>query len=171
MSGAGWSGSPLQRLGFGVWRRLPEPLRLFAVRRMTPSFYVGAMCVVERADGALLLIRHSYKPAWGFPGGFLERGESPHDAARRETKEEVGVDVVLDEPPTVVVDAAVRRVDVIFTGRAVADGAGADRPSPNSPEIVEARWFLPAELPDLQEEAVAALVELGRSSRRDLSGS
>ncbi|HEX6596281.1 MAG TPA: NUDIX hydrolase [Acidimicrobiales bacterium] len=161
-------GTPLERLGYRVWGRLPVTLRLFAVRRMTPSFSVGAICVIERADGALLLIRHSYKPAWGFPGGFLKRGESPHDAARRETREEVGVDVVLDEPPTVVVEAGVRRVDVIFTGRS-AGGSAEDSPSPRSPEILEARWFLPTELPELQEEAVSALVELGRSHRPGLS--
>ena len=161
---AGAGGSPWQRLGFRMWARLPVAVRLFAVRRMTPSFYVGAICVVERSDGALLLIRHSYKPAWGFPGGFLKRGESPHDAARRETREEVGVDVVLDEPPTVVVDAGVRRVDVIFTGRSADEPAG-EPPSPRSPEILEARWFLPTELPELQEEAVSALVELGRAQR------
>lgn len=165
---AGSRGSPLQRLAYRVWARLPSPLRLFAVRRMTPSFYVGAICVVERADGALLLIRHSYKPAWGFPGGFLQRGESPHDAARRETFEEVGVDVVLHEPPTVVVDATVRRVDVIFTGRAAGDAPDGP-PSPRSAEIVEVRWFPPNELPELQEEAVSALVELGRSNRPGLS--
>lgn len=161
---AGSRGSPLQRFAYRVWGRLPPPLRLFAVRRMTPSFYVGAICVIERADGALLLIRHSYKPAWGFPGGFLNRGESPHDAARRETREEVGVDVVLDEPPTVVVDADMRRVDVIFTGRSVG-GAGDPPPAPRSPEILEARWFPPTGLPELQVEAVSALVELGRSNR------
>ncbi|MFP5318023.1 MAG: NUDIX hydrolase [Acidimicrobiia bacterium] len=160
---AGARGSPLQRFAYRVWGWLPMPLRLFAVRRMTPSFYVGAICVIERADGALLLIRHSYKPAWGFPGGFLQRGESPHDAARRETREEVGVDVVLHEPPTVVVDADVRRVDVIFTGHSTDT---VDKPpAPRSPEILEARWFLPTELPELQEEAVSALVELGRSNR------
>lgn len=165
---AGAQGSPLERLAYRVWGRLPVLIRLFTVRRLTPSFYVGAICVIERSDGALLLIRHSYKPAWGFPGGFLKRGESPHDAARRETREEVGVDVVLDEPPTVVVDAAVRRVDVIFTGRSSGE-PGQAPPSPRSPEIVEARWFLPTELPELQEEAVSALVELGRSHRPEPS--
>jgi 8-oxo-dGTP diphosphatase len=165
---AGAGGSPLQRLGFRTWGRLPSPIRLFIVRRLTPSFYVGAICVIERGDGALLLIRHSYRKRWGFPGGFLKRGETPADAARRETREEVGVDVVLDETPKVVVDAGFRRVDVIFTGRA-AEGAGNDNPSPRSPEILEARWFPATDLPELQEEAVSALIELGRSNRRGLA--
>ncbi len=162
-------GSPLQRLGFRTWGRLPTWVRLFVVRRLTPSFYVGSICVIERSDGALLLIRHSYRKGWGFPGGFLKRGETPADAARRETREEVGVDVVLEESPKVVVDAHDRRVDVIFTGRAV-DGAAQAPPSPRSPEILEARWFPATELPQLQREAVSALIELGRSHRPDRSG-
>ena len=155
-------GSRLQRLGFRVWRRLPLRVRLFAVRRATPSFHVGAICVIERSDGALLLIRNSYRAGWGFPGGFLKRGESPDDAARRETREEVGVDVTLDPNPKVVVEADMRRVDVIFTGRAEAEAAARD-PKPRSPEILEARWFPATDLPDLQVEATSAMIELGRA--------
>lgn len=162
-------GNRLQRLGFRTWRRLPLPVRLFVVRRATPSFYVGAICVIERSDGAMLLIRNSYRRGWGFPGGFLKRGETPDDAARRETREEVGVDVVLDPKPKVVVDAGMRRVDVIYTGQAV-EGGEADDPRPRSPEILEARWFPATELPDLQAEAVSALIELGRAKRPQPSG-
>ncbi len=155
----------LKRLGFRVWRRLPLPVRLFAVRRATPSFHVGAICVIERADGALLLVRNSYRAGWGFPGGFIKRGESPADAARRETREEIGVDVAIDPNPKVVVETGMRRVDVIFTGRpAAADAADAARdPRPRSLEILEARWFAPTDLPELQAEAVSAMVELGRA--------
>ena len=154
-------GSRIQKLGFRAWRKLPLPVRLFVVRRATPSFYVGAICVIERSDGAMLLIRNSYRRGWGFPGGFLKRGETPDDAARRETREEVGVHVVLDPNPKVVVDAGMRRVDVIYSGRAV-EGAEADDPRPRSPEILEARWFPATDLPDLQHEASGALVALAR---------
>jgi NADH pyrophosphatase NudC (nudix superfamily) len=62
---------------------------------------------------------------------------------------------VLDEPPTVVVDAAARRVDVIFTARPaderVTDVAAC------SAELLEARWFAPEELPALQHETATAL--------------
>lgn len=161
----GWQGSPgsrLQRLGFRTWRRLPFRIRLFVVRRATPSFHVGAICVIERPDGAILLIRNSYRAGWGFPGGFLKRGESPDDAARRETREEIGVDVVLDPNPKVVVEAGMRRVDVIFTGRP-APGEAGEAPRPRSPEILEARWFPATDLPELQSEAASAMIELGRA--------
>jgi len=41
----------------------------------------------------VLLIRHLYRQRWGVPGGLLQRHESPADAARREVREEVGLDV------------------------------------------------------------------------------
>ncbi|HYX44151.1 MAG TPA: NUDIX hydrolase [Acidimicrobiales bacterium] len=154
----------LERLGFRLWRRTPLALRLFLIRRGTPSYHVGAMCVIERPDGALLLIRNSYRRGWGFPGGFLKRGESPDDAARRETSEEIGVQVDIDANPKVVVDARLRRVDVIFTGRLTA-GAATTTPAPRSAEILEAQWFPPHQLPDLQPEAVTALIEVGRAHR------
>ena len=152
----------VKRLGFRTWGRLPRRARRFLIRRGAPSFSVGAMCVIERSDGALLLVRNSYRQGWGFPGGLLNRGETPVDAARRETQEEIGVDVLLDDNPKVVVEPKFRRVDIIFTGRPAGES---DPPRPRSPEILEARWFPASELPDLQGEAVTALIELGRAQR------
>ncbi len=172
----------LQRVLLAVYRRLPISARLVAIRTLTPSFHVGALCVIEREDGALLLLRQSYRrrEAWGFPGGLLKRGEEPYDAVRREVREELGVVVAVDDAPMVVVDARHRRVDVVFKGRLVppedaplqdaadpADtDAAADRPpTPSSPEIVEVRWFPPNQLPILLPEATTALVELARATR------
>lgn len=153
----------VQSVLFGLYRRLPLAGRLFVVRRMTPSFHVGAICVVERPDGALLMIRQSYRrrTAWGFPGGLLKRNEAPADAAHREVCEEIGIEVELDPVPKVVIEPRHRRVDVIYTGRA-QDGA---EPTPCSPEVVEVRWFPPNDLPELTPEAASALVELGRANR------
>jgi 8-oxo-dGTP pyrophosphatase MutT (NUDIX family) len=147
-----------------VYRRLPVGGRRFVVRRLAPSFSVGAICIVERSDGALLLVRHSYRKRWGFPGGLLARGEQPPDAARREAMEEVDLAIELVGEPTVVVDAKPRRVDVIFKARP-ADGVDADAVRPNSPEIVEVRWFPRRELPELQHEAAGALVTVARRER------
>jgi 8-oxo-dGTP diphosphatase len=39
----------------------------------------------------VLLVRSSYRPQYGFPGGFLQRGESPAAGASRELFEETGL--------------------------------------------------------------------------------
>ena len=145
-----------------IYGWLPLRVRLATVRLATPSFRVGAMCVVSRDGGTLLLVRHSYRKGWGFPGGLLKRGEGPLDAVVRETQEEIGLTLDLDEVPHVVVDPRYRRVDVIYTAR-MPDGVA--EPTPQSAEIVEVGWFSPDALPRLGTEAASALVELGRHRR------
>lgn len=146
-----------------LYRRLPRSSRRVVVRTMAPSFTVGSMCVIERRDGALLLVRHVYRGRWGVPGGLLKRGEDADDAALREVLEEVGLAVELVGEPAVVVDAVPQRVDVVFRARPAA-GVDPSVAEPTSPEIEETRWFAPAELPELQHETATALVALARSS-------
>ncbi len=143
-----------------LYRSLPRSLRLFVVHRMSPSFTVGAICVVERSDGALLLVRLSYRGRWGLPGGLLQRGEAVADGARREALEEVGLRIELTGEPAVVVDPRPRRVDVVFSARPIDDP---DLAAPTSPEVVELAWFPPDGLPQLQHEAAGALVALART--------
>ena len=156
-------GRRVQLALFAGYRRMPSTLRGLLVRAFTPSFHVGAICVVERADGHLLLVRQSYRrEGWGFPGGLLRRNEDPADAARRELREELGIDVLLQGLPVVVVDSPMRRVDVIFNAK-VAEGSGEPEHTPHSPEIADARWFPPHGLPSLLPEATAAMIQLGRT--------
>ena len=44
-------------------------------------------------DGQLLLVENSYRPQFYFPSGGVRSGERPLEAARRELKEEVGIDL------------------------------------------------------------------------------
>ncbi len=45
------------------------------------------------AAGSVLLVEPSYKEHWEVPGGVVEFDESPLSAARREVKEELGLDL------------------------------------------------------------------------------
>src|SRR5690606_25957189 len=110
----------LHRLALRVFAKLPVGARRRVVRALAPTFSVGAICCVERDDGAILLVRQSYRRRWGLPGGLLQKGESPADAVRREVDEEVGLDLELLGEPAVVVDARARRVDIIYRGRPAA---------------------------------------------------
>ncbi|MDG6903135.1 MAG: NUDIX domain-containing protein, partial [Nitrososphaerota archaeon] len=59
---------------------------------------LGAGTVVHRS-GKMLVVRRARDPhrgLWAFPGGRVEAGESPSEAALRETKEEVGLDVEIE---------------------------------------------------------------------------
>ena len=151
-----------------LFRVLPRRLRLRVVHVLSPTFTVGAVCVVERPDGAVLLVRHSYRRRWGLPGGLLERGEEAAAGARREALEEVGIDVELEGEPAVVVDPDARRVDVVFRARPVPD-ADLEAIAPRSPEVVDARWFDAAALPELQHETAGALVALARATARPVA--
>lgn len=53
---------------------------------------------IFQRDGGLVLLRRAIEPGYGkwvFPGGFVDRGETVVDAARRETREEANVEVEL----------------------------------------------------------------------------
>ncbi len=149
-----------------LYGRLPQSLRLFLVRRAGTSYTVGAFCVIERSDGAVLLVRQSYRSGWGLPGGLAERGEAIEACARREAYEELGLDIELVGEPSVVVDAPTRRVDVVFRARP-GPGADPDALTLGWPEILAASWFPASALPawaEMQPEAAGALATLARSS-------
>jgi 8-oxo-dGTP diphosphatase len=60
---------------------------------------IGVAVIVRRGDTVLLGRRRSTSHGdgvWQFPGGHLEWGESVFDCARREAREETGLDVVVD---------------------------------------------------------------------------
>jgi len=153
----------IHHLSLRAFRKLPVLIRRWIVRTIAPSYTVGAICFIERANGDLLLVRHAYRSRWGIPGGLLQRGEDPADAARREVLEEVGLAVELLGEPAVVVDAEPQRIDLIFRARPAAD-ADLGAITPGSPEIIEVRWFPRDHLPELQFEAADALVALARTS-------
>ena len=147
-----------------LYQRLPTLGRRWVVRTVAPSYTVGAMCIIERSDGEVLLVRHLYRKRWGVPGGLLERGESAERAACREAMEEVNLAVELVGEPAVVVDPEPQRVDIIYRARPTAE-ADLDAVRPASAEIVEAKWFPMDALPQLQHETAGALVALARSAR------
>src|SRR5512146_2810265 len=55
---------------------------------------VGASAVVLNDRGEVLLHRRSDNGLWWLPGGAVDPGEEPANAACRETWEETGVEVV-----------------------------------------------------------------------------
>ena len=104
--------------------------------------------ITEMPDGGIVLVRRKYPPpGWALPGGFIEAGESAAAAARRELREETGLDGELVELFHVYSDPARDprgpTLGAVFIGRARGVPAGAD-------DAAEARVFpldaLPAPL-------------------------
>ena len=79
-----------------------EPHRLVCTRcgfvfYLDPKVAVGTLIRNEKQE--LALVRRAIEPGygkWTFPGGYVDRGEPVREAAVREAKEEVGLDVRLD---------------------------------------------------------------------------
>jgi 8-oxo-dGTP pyrophosphatase MutT (NUDIX family) len=62
----------------------------------TTRHFVATVYVV--CDGATALHEHDKLGMWLPPGGHVDRDELPHEAARREVREELGLDVELLAP-------------------------------------------------------------------------
>jgi 8-oxo-dGTP pyrophosphatase MutT (NUDIX family) len=56
-----------------------------------PAKRTSAKVFVWNQDDELLLVKPSYRDYWQLPGGVIEAGESPHEAALRELDEETGI--------------------------------------------------------------------------------
>ena len=114
---------------------------------------VTADCVEFGFDGVklnVLLIERGhdpYKGCWAFPGGFLEIDEDAPDGARRELREETGLEVTNIEQLGAFTapdrDPRERVISIAyFTLVRVSDVQGAD-------DAAQARWFPISHLPEL----------------------
>ncbi|CAM5253329.1 NUDIX domain-containing protein [Streptomyces narbonensis] len=62
-----------------------------------PRVLAGAAALFRDPEGRVLVVEPNYREGWTLPGGTIESdgGETPRQAARRETAEEIGLDVEL----------------------------------------------------------------------------
>ena len=126
-----------------VWRRVPKSLKRWTVRASHPRFAVTAGAIITDDEGRVLLLKHRFRPSpgWGVPGGFIEEGEQPEEALRRELREEVELEVKHVKLFTTRTFKEPKQIEIIFTARAIEDTERL------SFEIQKAAWFSPDELP------------------------
>ena len=88
----------------------------------------------------ILLVRHLKAGHWSFPKGHMEAGETEEETARREIKEETGLDVLLDtgfrETVTYSPKRNTKKTVVYFVGMATSHEL-----VPQKEEISQLRWL------------------------------
>jgi mutator protein MutT len=98
--------------------------------------------VIARGDTLLVCQRPLHKRhggLWEFPGGKCEPGESDADAARRELREELGVEVVSVGSPELIVADPGSPFAIVFLPLEIAG-------EPTCHEHIALAWGTPAEL-------------------------
>lgn len=133
-------------------------------RDRSPVHFTGSG-VVLGPRGVLLLL-HRRLRIWVQPGGHLEPGETPWDAARRETEEETGLAVVFADsekavPPLLHVDVHdidARLQHVHLDLRYLLTVSGDDEPRPPSGESPDVRWVPWPEAVELADPGLAGLL-------------
>jgi mutator protein MutT len=132
-----------QKLIARVWRKMPARFRRCSMRVTQTRFTVTAGALIFNTDGKVLLLKHRFRAGsgWGIPGGFLEAGEQPDQAVRRELREEIGLEVEHVEIFTARSFKNPRQVEILFRCRADAEV------KPLTMEVERAEWFSIDELP------------------------
>jgi ADP-ribose pyrophosphatase YjhB (NUDIX family) len=132
--------APLHRALLPLAHRLRHSWRRWRKRPIA-----GVSVIITNLAGDVLLLKHSYgSDVWSLPGGGLAREEDPLAAARREVREELGVEL--------------SRIELVGTIKEVLSGsphtahlfaATCDqRPRPDRREVLEARFFPSHSLPE-----------------------
>lgn len=132
--------APLHRVLYRVahaarrqWWRIRRPHRR--------SVVVAAFDEHDR----VLLVRHSYgPPAWSLPGGGMDRGEQPDEAARREIREELRCGLT----DLAVIDVTEQRVAGSLELQHLFAARLAGEPTPDMREIVAVTLADPDHLPE-----------------------
>lgn len=102
--------------------------------------------------GRVLLQKRGDSCMWGFPGGAIEIGETPEQAAIRELKEETGLDVEVQSLLGVYTDSDMRypngdqehSICIAYRLKAIAGSLRCDQD-----ETIDLKYFALDELPDM----------------------
>jgi len=146
----------------------------------TTRHFVATVYVVH--DGETALHDHEKLDMWLPPGGHIDRDELPHVAAKRETREELGLDVDLLAPQEDITSTTVesipqpqhflledinvhdgevghQHVDFIFYGEADSRNIG---PGDGEAPADAWEWFSPADLDAASDRLPSDVIEIGK---------
>ena len=118
------------------------------------KFVVGTSVLIQNDQGEILLFKHLYRKdvPWGFPGGYVMRGENPDQAIQRELTEESGLQLNNLQLLEVIQSPEMPRMEILFSGELVGEIDFIP-----SMEVIKAQFFPIDQLPDLLPEHQAII--------------
>ena len=119
-------------------------MRRWTMRLAHTRFTVTAGAVIFNDKREVLLLKHRFRAGsgWGLPGGFMEQGEQPIDALRRELREEIRLEVDDVEVFAARSFKKPKQLEVLFRARANAHVKS------RTIEVERAEWFALDSLPE-----------------------
>ena len=146
----------MKHILYWLWRILPltKSMRSWLMWFINAKFVVGTSILIQNDAGEILLFKHSYRKdiPWGFPGGYVMRGENPDQAIQRELMEESGFEIKNLKLIEVFQSREMTRLEMLFFGE-LED----DRVFMPSKEVDEARFYSINRLPELIPEHKAII--------------
>lgn len=128
---------------FGTTHLMPV-VRLYW--RVFKPITFGVKVIIEH-DGKFIFIKNSYTyELWSLVGGGIKRKEKPEEAAIREVKEEVGIDLKEIKFLGTVVSTSEGKRDTVHAFYGKSDTLNI---IPDEFEIAKAEWFTRENLPNL----------------------
>lgn len=134
-------------------------------KELTPKYFgAGARAVGPDGIGIIafnegatkILLQKEFRMACGewvynFPGGLVDKGETPREAAKRELKEETGLEIIktIKVLPQAYTSVGISN-ELVTTVICLADGK--IKPSNSIDEQIEAKWYTKDEIRKLLEE-------------------
>ncbi|MEW5976550.1 MAG: NUDIX hydrolase [Acidobacteriota bacterium] len=126
--------------------KMREPQRLVCME-CSFIFFLDpkvAACTLFTVDGNIVLLKRGIEPSYGmwvFPGGYVDRGETVEEAAIRETREEVNLDVEILHCLNVYSYSDSPVIIVVYAARVLGGHLAAND------ETLAVQGFAPAEIP------------------------
>jgi 8-oxo-dGTP diphosphatase len=112
----------------------------------------GTPVIIQNSKKEILLGKRDskslyYPEFWGLPGGIVNFGESLLHSAKREVKEELGIDIEIIKKSKIVYEHLSKKIhgiSVVYSARIISGV-----PKPND-ETSEVKWFKPFEIRNMK---------------------